>query len=390
MRKTFLLQSLLALTSLSAFAANNSNMHSDHMMKSSDGKMMNSYEMAQSKMITPEASPVVKDDVDFYLSADFIYWTAVQDNLVFAETDFEPLSGTIIDNQVWNTGRTYRVNNSYSPGFKVGGGMVFDYDGWDLDFQFTWYRTTNTCGNLTGSVDRINGTGLFNPFLFQSVFPNLPVNFADRSVSASWRLSYNEFDLGFGRDFFISKKLTLRPHFGIRAGWISQRFISTWNLTNTSQTGSQWLTRSNTMTNRSKFWNAGFRSGLDTSWMFTRNWSMYGDVAFSTLWSRFSSSRIDVATTEGSTDPNSNVSNFQTVNRENVNYKLVPVLEMGMGIRSDWYFGDNDDYRLRLQAGWEQQVWIGTNEFYSIAALSNFSSGNLSLQGFTLEARFDF
>ncbi len=384
MRNTYLLQSLLALTSLSAFAANNSNTHSDH--------MMSTYEMAQSKMITPDASPVVKGEVDFYLRADFIYWTAVQDNIAIAYTDLTlSINTNIVDNQTWPTGRTYRVDNSYNAGFKVGGGIVFDYDGWDLDFQFTRYRTTNNCGPINGSNSQTLQTGLYNTYGFQEIDPDAGAHFTDRTVNASWQLSYNEFDLGFGRDFFISKKLTLRPHFGVKAGWISQRLISKWNLTNTNQIASQWLTQNYTMTNESKFWNAGVRSGLDTSWMLTRNWSMYGDVALSALWSKFSSSRIDVATTDGSTNPNYNASNYQTVNRANVNYKIVPVLELGIGIRSDWYFGNNDDYRLRLQAGWEQQVWLGTNELITRSANPNNSSiGNLSLQGFTLEARFDF
>ncbi|PCI96201.1 hypothetical protein COB11_00080 [Candidatus Aerophobetes bacterium] len=375
MRKTSLLQSIVALATISAFAV-------EQNMDSQDTQM-SSYEIAQTKMITPVASPLIKNAVDFYLSADFIYWTAIQSNQIFATDSFEPSSGTIVNDQTWNQGNVYQLDGSYSPGFKVGAGLVFDYDGWDLQFQYTWYRTT-TSERVTGDYDRQNGIGLANPYTFVPVFPSGNVLESSRVVRARGRVSYNEFDLNLGRDFFISKKLTLRPHFGIRAGWINQRLIASWDITNTLPIGSDWIQMQYEMTQRRNFWNAGFRAGMDTSWMFTKNWSIFGDFALSTLWARITSTRLDVATTTGSGNPFFNVSNFQTVNRQQKELQLIPVVEISMGFRFDWYFSD-DYYRFRLQAGWEQEVWIESTQNSLLAR-----GTNLSLQGFTLKARFDF
>ena len=60
-------------------------------------------------------------------------------------------------------------------------------------------------------------------------YPEWPFNFAAktfRDVSANWRLLHNAFDLELGRAYYITKALSLRPHWGLRGGWINQKFKS--------------------------------------------------------------------------------------------------------------------------------------------------------------------
>jgi hypothetical protein len=66
---------------------------------------------------------------------------------------------------------------------------------------------------------------------------------------------------------------------------------------------------------------------------------------------------------------------------------LTPVLEMGMGLRWDYWFNDRS-YHTGLSLGWEQQLWWNMNKFASIAYPA--TNGNLTMQGITFKFRFDF
>jgi hypothetical protein len=61
---------------------------------------------------------------------------------------------------------------------------------------------------------------------------------------------------------------------------------------------------------------------------------------------------------------------------------------MELGLRYDYWFSD-DDYRFRIAASWENQLWLHQNHFIKALDAADVL-GNLSLQGFTLNVRFDF
>ena len=65
-------------------------------------------------------------------------------------------------------------------------------------------------------------------------------------------------------------------------------------------------------------------------------------------------------------------------------HTLTPVLELGLGLEyMKWFY--NEAYMLELKAGWEHQIWFGTNQFQYSS-----TQGNLTLQGFTFKAGFHF
>ncbi|HSX12675.1 MAG TPA: Lpg1974 family pore-forming outer membrane protein, partial [Rhabdochlamydiaceae bacterium] len=78
----------------------------------------------------------MKDGANIFVTADFIYWTAREDNLDFAITkdiDIDPAKGRFVGPET-----------RWRPGFKVGVGHDFCYDGWDIFAEYTWYRVNNT------------------------------------------------------------------------------------------------------------------------------------------------------------------------------------------------------------------------------------------------------
>ena len=67
-------------------------------------------------------------------------------------------------------------------------------------------------------------------------------------------------------------------------------------------------------------------------------------------------------------------------------YTCKYVLELELGLRWETWFND-DNYRLSIQAGWEQQTWINWSQF--IFRVDN-SNRDFSMHGLNLKFRFDF
>jgi len=351
------------------------------------------YDMIKAKEITPNAGPAVQGGLDVYLLADYILWHASEGGLAYVDNGGVRTSGSAAtSNNTLTQGQVLAPHFKMSSGFKVGLGLDFDYDGWDLGATYTWLRThasSSYAAPATGSNRTLNGGNFVVATTGTSDvedFYNVPTV----SGSGDWRLHFNNIDLELGRNYFISPKLTLRPHFGLKGTWQTQHYNVTYN-----QTGSAWnITTVNTstpsatnasevytMTSEQHYWGLGIRTGVDTSWMFTRNWSIFGDWAFSTLWGQFKGTRADVSNVTSSAGA-ALLTNYTPFNIHSRTHQLNAVLELELGFRYDYWFSD-DEYRFRIEAGWENQLWFNQNQFYGKA-------GHLSLQGFTLNVRFDF
>ncbi len=389
MNKYLLTQLVAGMTAVSAYCVNDG-MHSTSNNMHSSSQKMNPYEQAQAKMITPSAAPVVKGGADVFFNLDFIYWTARQEGQSFAWANSTPDASGASNNQTFGAGQNVFVNSKYSPGFKIGLGTVLEHDGWDLFAEYTWYKTSPKSSTYSGYLSQ--APYLSNLLNFSDFSPAEDPNDSFRTGSAAWKLRFNDFKVELGRNYYISQKLQLRNHIGLRGGWQIQRLNTAWTLTEPTGYSFDWTQMDYWSKNKNYYWTIGVRSGLDSSWMFTQNWSIYGDMALSALWTEFTYTRKDFATTSGSPTSSENVANFQTVSNREQTKQLTPVLELALGVRFDWWFND-DDYRFRLQAGWENQVWFNTNRLQLMETQGQnltFRNGNLSLQGLTIEARFDF
>lgn len=341
-------------------------------------------------VITPSVSPVVKDGYNLFVDLDFIYWTAREDSLSFANISSIGDTSRGVNNATRQQGRSLFVNNKYSPGFKIGAGTLTDHDGWDLYLEYTWFRTHPSASSYNGKGSP--NIELFNSLFFRTPAPE-PINYqvTSRTATANWCLLFNNFDLELGRNFFVSHYLTLRPHFGLKGGWQNQKLNSFWRLNNPVNDDYTWISLNYDIYVQQKQWNIGLRSGLDTSWLLTKNWSFFGNAALATLWNEFQVSRVDNTTTRGSLNPEQNVSNIQVRNHSERSHILSPVFEIALGLKFQTAFSE-DRYKFSLKAGWENQVWFYQNNFDAVYSTltNNTNSTNLNLQGLTLEARLDF
>jgi hypothetical protein len=330
----------------------------------------------QQQMITPNAGPRVQDGADVFLTADFIYWSVREEGLNFASTGLATGSIPVAS---LARGSTYNPGFTWQPGFKVGMGLQMAHDGWDIFAEYTWLNNpanSNTIVNSSSSGYELTPTVTMDP-LFQFA----TVTSIDTAIG-SWRSNFNTADLDLGRQYFISHYLILRPFAGLKASWQKQTYKVAYGTT----TGSSVAFTSNTM--RERFFGIGLRSGMDAAFQFDKNWSMYGDLALSALASHFNINETVKTYTATTTNGVVAETTAEYLNSTKaVCNTISPVLEVGMGLRWDYWFND-DSYHVGMALGWEQQVWFGMNRLTTIYYPA--TSGDLTMSGVTFKFRFDF
>lgn len=310
----------------------------------------------------PCASPRVQCGADVFITADFILWVAKEAGLGFATSGVPSAAPVSTQSQ----GKVTYPNTKIKPGFKVGLGLVLDHDCWDIDAEYTWLRSnqsTKTVTNTTNDMIALVNTQSQNSHILNVT-----------TASGSWDLTFNNIDLSLGRNYWNSNFLSMRPFVGLKGSWQKQN----WNV--------NYLYTSDSLEDDAKmkqnFWGVGTRAGLEGAFYFNKEFSIYGDFALSALWSQFKNKHKIRHRTVGD-------ATYQY--RENWKgsyHNVAPVLEMALGLRWDTWVSC-EEYHFMLQAGWELQQWWSQNNFAN-AAYNNGVRGDLSLQGLTIEARFDF
>ncbi|QVL56860.1 MAG: MOMP family protein [Simkaniaceae bacterium] len=316
------------------------------------------------KEMTVEAQPWVKNCVaEPYLEADFIYWEVKEDGLEYISSGYG-----MLDNPVTSRGKIYFPDFKKSPGFRVGVGLNLAHDGWDVFLRYTWLY----------SRAKDSQEGSFSPIWTHS--PN-PLLSEVTHASVDWKIHLDVLDLEWGRNFYISRFLTLRPYFGLKGYWSDQNYV------NQNQgilfIDNQTMNRGSQLTKYDQdAWGIGIRFGINTAWYLVRNWSVFANVAFANEWSRFDLKRRDIGT---NLDQGVEALLVHTRLKD---YYMVPIIELATGVRWEMWFND-DSYHALIQAGWEEQVWFDMNR---MAGVFDDTSGRgyLQLQGLTFKFRFDF
>lgn len=332
--------------------------------------------------ITPNAGPCVACGMDLFISADFLYWMIREDHLGYANSTGKELTANP------TMGKVFHPDFKMKPGFKVGLGAGYNHDGWDTSLEYTWIRAQNITSHATAS----STLRLEDAFWILALGNSTGVGTTPTVLNeafAKWSLHYfNVIDLELGRNFYVSRYLQLRPHVGFKGSWQKQFFNITYDETSGSQTTPPPAIGDSvtSLMNQSQFfWGVGIRAGLDTSWYFTRSFSLVGNVAISGLWGQF---KVDRSNTchdntvnvfvHGASAPFHVHNNFHTIK---------PVIEGFVGLRWETYTCDNA-FHFAFDAGWEIQWWSQQNQFFKFNVEGD--GGDLNLQGLTIKARFDF
>lgn len=320
--------------------------------------------------LTPCAGPRVKNGMDLYFTGDFVYWTARLDTLTYAKTSHRNPQNT----GDLRKGNVQSVDWSWDPGFKVGLGWNFCHGCWDMNVQYTWF--------YTNVGDKKHSTSLFPSYdLLPHTLPQNQILFNRATVQ--FDLHYQVGDLELGRNYYVSRTLKLRPYIGMKGTWQKQDYQVHYDATPIAQLNTHYNFRAKF---DQSLWGLGMRAGFNTSWQFSKYIGLYGNIAFSGIWLHYDVDRKDTFDTIVSM-PQPQSTELTTFNIQDRLRLVKPVMEFGLGLRCESYFGCGR-YHILVQGGWESQIWI--NQTVYITKDGHYDRFDLSLHGLTTKIRFDF
>ena len=364
---------LLLLASSIGVATNTTHANSDSAQLRNLENRVNALEQRRgaSGMVNPPGRPQVRDGVDLFLFGDLLVWNAHENGLPIGVVNKG--SATNISNS-----KIRSIHSDWDLGFRLGLGYNMPHDAWDL--SLTWLRFyTNGSKHIHAHTGR---------FIFPSrVHPTdeLAGSAAAATANSHWKNHLNQLDLDLGREFFVSKWLTLRPHFGVRTDWISQKWKNTYRNFNSAATPNKVVAEY-----KDKWWGLGLEAGLDTQWGLGAGFSLFGNLTGSILYGFHDLNYMDTDTpAQANTTAEGTFANTRT------SYRVShPTLDLVLGLRYDHMFFD-DRFHWGVEIGWEQHVYFSQNQFpVFVDNLNpgNFVSnqGDLTYQGWTIGMRFDF
>ena len=163
-------------------------------------------EVSKHKGKVQPVKPKCLNDSGGYFVASFLYWKTDENlNLVYK---ISPLEGGT------DKLTAKRVDFDYEPGFKIGMGYRINEQAWDLFVNWTWLRSyPHLSEHSTASTAIISG--------LQSPLGGLDFTNAS-SAKANGKFAFDSVDIELGKDFFIGKRVSLRPFAGIKTAWVNQ------------------------------------------------------------------------------------------------------------------------------------------------------------------------
>jgi hypothetical protein len=302
----------------------------------------------------------------WYTFADVLYWHADVGGADWAFKNSNTTTPII-------TGPNHSLDFKWAWGFRAGLGMTMAHDDWDSNFYYTWFQTaiSNSVGSKTDqiAVDNIGKVGMF------------------AQGKANWGIHFSMFDWELGRWFYVSRCLSLRPHVGIKGGWIHQKIHKSFSGT-TGTTPFDWVVNV-----KNNFWGVGPSAGLNTKWLLgnirVNQFALFGDFAAALMYGHFHVSNSEIPTVLSPLGPFG-------FHPSHLNRNLaVPMLQAIFGFSWDRGF-QCDCYHLGIRVGYEFQYWFRQNQTLmnevdpDQAIRYQRAHDDLAFQGLTIDFRFDF
>ena len=224
---------------------------------------------------------------DLTITVAGLYWRGEQDGMEYA-VDNE-IIGT--DSVTGNPQLTNLIDAKYKTpsfdwdfGFRVGLSYASPCDGWDIGILWTFFHE----GAKSHVEAEFDDNHALLPLWSAYQFPNAgnaPTLFAS-DIESFWKFDLHLIDIELGRQFWTSRKLSFRPHIGLRLAKLDQTFEieykgGSWNDPGLSINVNDLVDLDN------DFKGIGIRSGFDTLWNFECGWGVYGRLALSVIYGKF-------------------------------------------------------------------------------------------------------
>lgn len=341
-----------------------------------------------------------------FVTADFLYWKADFDGLEIAT-----------ENQQNSSLSSFKMSDvdfhgEWRPGFRVGLGWLFgEQDQWDLYANWTFFYDKATASEYSKEFLQLN----YIPSWSNILGPSASI------VSGNWNLHFNMIDLEIGRNYFISRKIALRPHVGLRGGWIDlhyhAKYRGAWGFTTIPSGNIGFTSRDTSFDAKDLFKGIGVRGGADFLWHFSDHFGISSQISGSLLYGSFNVDETFnggqpalVSTTKGlaAVINSFKVKYSKDFNRVRANIDAFLGLFFETGI-------SNNKYNFAMHAGYELSEWFQQNQLVAVDYIKEdsildvsssiptsitteasndfiFSSkdGNLGVQGLTVKFLFNF
>lgn len=355
---------LLSFATLSIYAGAEEIAATSYTQMNSNGNMTTNQPPTPNVVTLTSAAP--ESSNGWYIFADALYWHA---DVGSADWAFKNNNTAAVPEKI--EGPNHCLNFKWNWGFRVGLGANMDYDQWDTNVYYTWFKTHNS--NAVGTHENQIAHDLIG---LGTVLTQGKIN---------WRIHYSMLDWELGRWFYVSKHLSLRPHIGVKGGWISQTVKRRF-------TKPQFFYKAEA---ENDFWGVGPCGGLNTTWVLgtvgTHHFSLFGDFAGALMYGHFD---VDNEEEFTSIATGLETSEFKP---HKLNRNLVaPMLQTILGFSWDTSY-NRDRCHFGLRIGYEFQFWFRQNqmltgEFFGPLHSVTYQRAHddLAFQGLTIDFKFDF
>ncbi len=271
------------------------------------------------------------------------------------------------------------IKFDWNAGLRVGLSYGMKHDQWDTQFYYTRFHARGN--DHVSSVPNSVYSAFVGNFYVDNASGAGVKGLTYQKASIDWTIHFNIFDWELGRAFWISKALSLRPFVGLKGGWIYQSIHTQWHDPTLPPAPPVYqpfeMGRENIKNN---FWGVGPSIGINTKWnllaLGNHSLSLLGDLSAAILYGHWTFKDV-----------------YKNDIGQEVSVKLphnnsgASMLRTFLGFGWDLTFC-RGEYHFLTQLGYEMQFWLDQLQFYS------FDTGRfdneLTLQGGTLELRFDF
>ncbi len=359
--------------------------------------------MGSNDMNAPSARPHYMDSAGkmqtsngWIFDVEPFYWQSHLDDAEVAVSNEAFTTGSSPTTASRFTDATYEhLKFKWDAGVKVGVGGYFDHDEWDVFVQWTHFHN-NAHKNINNTLSSPTPATLFTTWSALEV-DTLAGNLTAQGVDADWSLNLDLLDAELGRMFFAGKWLTVRPHVGLRGGWIRQKFnIDYLNLSGAGGTTTAITTEDINMKN--KFTGLGVRAGVDTEWHSGCGWCLYGNGAVSILYGFYKNTQSETMGPDEFATPSTIILGTTDSFRDS---KAITDLALGI-CYSPEISCMCPSTRFTISLGWEHHMFFNQFQLKRVATENpsatpgtNYTTyvrepSDLSTQGWTLGLMLDY
>ncbi len=347
-------------------------------------------------MVNPSVRPKSCDG-DWLVTLAGFYWNTHEDGLEFAIDNSVFVAADATGAQIEELNNLIDAeyknpNFNWDFGFKAGLAYNTTHDGWDFGVLWTWYRGTASNHLEAETDDNHTLIPLWSVFGVDLQPSDNELLYAT-DIEAHWSMRLNLVDVELGREFWVSKYVTFRPHIGIRVASIDQTY-------RLNHKGGVWSRQPSDLNNevnmKNDFWGVGARGGFNTVWNFGHGFAFKADTAISIIYGRFKVkhdewNRVAISP-HGKTRLLETEDHFRTSRA---------MTDLALGLQWATPFGKECQYGFTIGIAWEHHMFFDQNQLWRVNCFLSEQNdggeefyyqrrGDLDTQGWTLTIQFEF